>query len=177
MRCMTLWQPWASLVAEGIKTVETRGRAHPWRRAVGERIAIHAAARWPKCPACNGRAMIADGQFCGDCDGSGHHYLVAEVANEMPLGALLATCVLLDVVPILAGTDALAAEEPRPCVVDWRSTLTYYGEPNLGEGVEIDAQRPFGDFTPGRYALILDNLFPLPNPIPAKGKQGLWKTP
>ena len=41
---LTLWQPWASLVAVGAKLYETRGKPAP-RRLIGQRIAIHAAAR------------------------------------------------------------------------------------------------------------------------------------
>lgn len=33
----------------------------------------------------------------------------------------------------------------------------------------------FGDYTPGRYAWELDEVFQLPNPVPAKGVLGLWK--
>lgn len=32
----------------------------------------------------------------------------------------------------------------------------------------------FGDFTPGRYAWELTNVRRLPEPIPARGQQGLW---
>lgn len=32
----------------------------------------------------------------------------------------------------------------------------------------------FGDFTPGRYAWIFNNVRPI-NPVPAKGQQRLWK--
>lgn len=40
MRALPLWQPWADLVVNGAKTVETRPR--PCRTIVGQRIAIHA---------------------------------------------------------------------------------------------------------------------------------------
>lgn len=43
---VTLWQPWASLVAHEIKPFETRDRAPP-AGLIGQRIAIHAAARKP----------------------------------------------------------------------------------------------------------------------------------
>ena len=33
---------------------------------------------------------------------------------------------------------------------------------------------PLGDYTPGRYAWKLANVQKLPEPIPAKGRQGLW---
>ena len=44
MKAITLHQPWASLIAEGIKTIETRSWA-PSREIIGQRIAIHAAKR------------------------------------------------------------------------------------------------------------------------------------
>lgn len=172
MRAITVWQPWASLIAQGVKTIETRGRAHPWRSAIGQTIGIHAA----KCRGGWGAEV-------------GNQTLMREMYDtvprvseqlglefdEWPRGVVLGTCTLIDVVPILAGTDALAAEEPRPCVVDWADTLTYYGALNLGEGDVVDAQRPFGDYTPGRWALILDDVVKLEKPILARGKQGLWR--
>lgn len=43
-RAITLWQPWASLVALGLKAVETRGRPTSWRGP----LVIHAARRWDR---------------------------------------------------------------------------------------------------------------------------------
>jgi hypothetical protein len=43
MKALTLWQPWASLVAMGHKTVETRG----WKTDYRGEIAIHSAAKLP----------------------------------------------------------------------------------------------------------------------------------
>ena len=47
MRALTLWQPWASVVAAGAKLVENR----PWKPAAsllkpGERFAIHGGAKY-----------------------------------------------------------------------------------------------------------------------------------
>lgn len=42
VRCVSLWQPWASLIAAGLKTVETRSWPAP-TTILGSRIAIHAA--------------------------------------------------------------------------------------------------------------------------------------
>lgn len=41
MKCLPLWQPWASLMAAGVKSFETRSW-HPPRGVVGSRIALHA---------------------------------------------------------------------------------------------------------------------------------------
>lgn len=50
MRAITLWQPWASLVAVGAKRYETRSWPAPKTLRHGDLLAIHAAARpggWP----------------------------------------------------------------------------------------------------------------------------------
>lgn len=62
MRCLTLWQPWASLIAEGLKTIETRGRplARPGS-LVGERLAIHAGLQSDDLP-----GVITDLEMIGD---------------------------------------------------------------------------------------------------------------
>ena len=41
---LTIWQPWASLIAAGAKPYEWRGWPAP-RRLIGQRIAVHAGAR------------------------------------------------------------------------------------------------------------------------------------
>ena len=47
MQAITLYQPWASLIAVGVKDKETRGRRPP-SYLLGERLAIHAAKRPPR---------------------------------------------------------------------------------------------------------------------------------
>lgn len=45
MKAITVWQPWASLTADGGKDIENRGWKPP-KAMIGERVAIHAAARF-----------------------------------------------------------------------------------------------------------------------------------
>lgn len=45
MKAISLWQPYASLVASGLKTIETR-HWQPPRALIGKPIVIHAAKRW-----------------------------------------------------------------------------------------------------------------------------------
>lgn len=42
MKCISLWQPWATLMAIGAKTIETRS----WRTDHRGPLAIHAAKKW-----------------------------------------------------------------------------------------------------------------------------------
>ena len=44
MKALTIWQPWASLIIEGLKPREFRSWAAP-KSVVGQRIVIHAAKR------------------------------------------------------------------------------------------------------------------------------------
>lgn len=46
MFAITVQQPWAWAIIHGGKNVENRTRIQGWRRAQGERIAIHAGRRW-----------------------------------------------------------------------------------------------------------------------------------
>jgi len=45
MKAVTLWQPWASLIALGLKSIETR-RHNRFASLKGQRIAIHAGYRF-----------------------------------------------------------------------------------------------------------------------------------
>jgi hypothetical protein len=47
MKCLSLTQPWATIVAKGLKPVENRKWAPP-RAMVGEVFAIHASKTWDK---------------------------------------------------------------------------------------------------------------------------------
>ena len=42
MKALSLWQPWASLMAEGAKKIETRG----WKNDYRGLVAIHASKTW-----------------------------------------------------------------------------------------------------------------------------------
>jgi hypothetical protein len=45
--CISLWQPWGSLVAGGFKEYETRSWAAPGKMR-GQLVAIHASKRWTR---------------------------------------------------------------------------------------------------------------------------------
>ena len=47
MNCISLWQPWATAIALGLKTIETRSWPAP-KSAIGHPLAIAAATRQEK---------------------------------------------------------------------------------------------------------------------------------
>lgn len=94
MKAITLWQPWASLIAWGYKTIETRSHGR-FAGLVGERIAIHAGLRydprtfshtWGVCHYANRmrpRAINHMRDICFDCP-------------KLPRGAVVCTAVVLE---------------------------------------------------------------------------------
>ena len=93
MYAITLHQPWASLIALGIKTVETRSWPAP-ARLVGQTIAIHASKRVVKGP---GDAIERELRT----------HLGEDWGRHIPAGAVLATAVLAGMARV-AHIDLLA---------------------------------------------------------------------
>jgi hypothetical protein len=153
MLALSLWHPWASLILFREKRCETRSWPAP-RSALGQPLAIHATKTWHRA------ALIAvfgeerlDG---GEVDRTRPIWQALKrqgvtMLADLPLGAVIATCRLVDCV----ATDSLRS------LHRWRHLLTVD---------ELD----FGDFSPGRFAWVLDDVRPVEPPVPASGKQGLW---
>jgi len=153
VKAITIWQPWASLVAVGAKTMETRS----WPTKYRGPIAIHAAQR----------------PFNTDIYLDRELHIFTEALclpdiysfDSLPYGCVIATAELVECWKITnnghTNGSSLAAR-----IEGGR----YGGKTNIVEGKEIF----FGDWTPGRYAWEFTNMCMLPEPIPAKGKQGLW---
>lgn len=106
MKALTLHQPHATLVALGVKAIETRSWSTPYRGP----LAIHAGLRPP------GNDGIRLGNWlCRPSNMSGYELLAPGTHNgiewngmmpvpyEPHFGAIVATCTLADVVPIVDG--------------------------------------------------------------------------
>lgn len=115
MKALSIWQPWASLLAYGVKKYETRSWATNYRGP----IAIHAAKKWPSDVF--GMLIQAD-----NTDTLFALYKAIETAGydphddaSMPLGAIVATAELVDCRPI---TRQLIAEQTGTELLlgDWR---------------------------------------------------------
>lgn len=167
MRALTLTQPWATLVAVGVKRIETRSWHTPYRGP----LAIHAAKAMP--PAARKFCEVADAHNALDAAG-----FRARDGSDLPRGAVLATCRLVDVHPIVGAGDLIRLSEPY--VAWWSgakpgsagSSLHVWGEGEVEE--TITDQAPFGDFSPGRFAWVLEDVRAI-EPMPASGRLGLWE--
>ena len=170
-RALTIRQPWASLIALGVKTIETRS----WSTAYRGPLVIHAGKAVPASgvlgfPVYRNPSPTMDGWFALDCKTGGW--------LALPLGAVVAVVDLVDVVPIV---DELGLTLPdRSTYVQREQRTTGVTEwwlynDETGRCADVTGQEPYGDFTPGRYAWLLDNIRPVDPPVPAKGRQGLWR--
>lgn len=166
MPAISLWQPWASLVAIGAKQVETRGWRPP-RHLIGKRIAIAATATLPA----DGREALRPPIGVGALSpiltalrAGGHHisWDRRQLRHDLPLGCVVATARLVDAFPTM---NVQVSQE--------RGIRRDYGWGPL----ILDVTRlewAFGDYSLGRYAWLLGDIERLDPPVPAKGKQGWW---
>lgn len=153
IKALSLTQPWATLVAIGAKRIETRS----WNTDYRGPLAIHAAKGFPKVA----RHLCVEEPFLSALMGAGlmQYGIFHASNNDLPLGAIIATCKLV-------GVDRFGywVNDRKP--MRWAKGPHYY---------ELTEQeRAFGDYTIGRYGLFLANVKILPEPIPAKGALGLW---
>lgn len=170
MKAITIWQPWASLLACGAKKYETRSRPISYRGP----IAIHAAAR--KCdtsslPASTVHAMIQALRPVTEKQAKTAMYIPLDL---LPRGAVIATAELVNCWYIVhhPGTDVDVAKH---IPIGAESMTTDKHAPGFADYfVPTDQEILFGDWTPGRYALELANVKMLDKLIPVRGQQGLW---
>lgn len=151
MKAITLWQPYASLVAINKKPHETRS----WPTKYRGPIAIHAGVK----PAHELDGMTSE----AICMAFGWPYdaSIAAHIRALPHGAIVATAILTECWKVIQHT----------------STAVILKQSNgVGEDkIPIDAPfLMFGDYGVGRYIWGFANIRALPEPIPGKGKQGLW---
>jgi activating signal cointegrator 1 len=184
---LTLWQPWASLISLGVKSIETRS----WSTQYRGPLAIHAAAKVVYGPVGDYRAEtwfsdvqhVADRCYCDDgevgppCDrGATRTPCLTKPGAEplmLPLGAIVATCELVDVVPIQSQEYG---DHRHRCVIDHITSKLILLTPGATPvWAEVEDQRPYGDFAPGRYAWLLADVVPVDPPVSFKGARGLTR--
>jgi activating signal cointegrator 1 len=143
VRALSLHQPHASLVAHGLKKIETRGPRSP--RAYRGPLLIHAAKKWTPAQVRTLMRLSASHDpatlLCG-----GYGPWIETAAQPLPLGALVAVARVVDI---------------REMTPEWIAEQT-------------PLERAVGDWQPGRYGWVLEDVVPLATPIPLRGSQGLF---
>lgn len=159
MRAITIQNPYAWAVAQGIKAVENRGLPHPWRSGVGEEVAIHAGKEWHEYGLDDRRieqALIKHFPPPADVHTlSGWERYLRETVMP-PLreldGKVVAVRRLLDV------------HAPTEC-------------PSRHGGSSWTVARCDGWAEPDQWHLVFESGPRLATPVPCRGYQGLWSLP
>lgn len=166
MKAISLWQPWASAMALGSKTIETRH----WPTNVRGPVAIHAAQRKVK----NELDFLG---YCVEWKGALAPYLHEDLNDysfllDLPFGAIVAVGHLADCLPV-----ELIDEEG-----DYDLDKNHFAEARYVRNKEMRVvcrwqERQMGDYSCGRFGWIFSGVFPLREAIPFKGKQGFFEVP
>jgi hypothetical protein len=127
VKAISLWQPWASAIPLGLKRIETRG----WSTNYRGPIVIHAAKRMDA----QQREFIA------------REYQAGRLPRELPLGCLVATARIVEVLP----SEIL------------RDLISY-------------VERIYGVYDDGRFGWVLSDIRAI-EPVPYKGGQGFFNVP
>jgi activating signal cointegrator 1 len=159
MKALTLHQPWATLVAIEAKKIETRS----WPTDYRGPLAIHSSSAFTTC-----NQNIASKRIF--IDAKYDHFFEKKKDWELvyPLGCILSICEIVNCIQI---PDEKKSFPRLPLTKD--DLLPFFPD-----NVWLPPKEPelsFGDYTPGRYAWILDRVQPLYHPIPVKGMQRLWE--
>jgi len=149
MKALTLTQPWATLVAIGAKTIETRNWSTDYR---GE-LAIHAAKGFP----IDAQEICLDDPFRDALMAAGYGDPDAEDFT-LPRGVVVAMTQLADVIR---------------CDCSSYDTIRTQSKAGRLPAHEAD----FGEYGTGRYGLHLADVVRLEEPVPARGMLGLWEVP
>jgi len=148
LKALSLWQPWASLMAVSAKMIETRS----WSTSYQGLIAIHAAKKWDAglIETANQR-RFSEALF-------GREPLPKFAASEnLPRGCFIAVGRLVDC-KITSYRDYRSGFDVESPEIPDKSTDEFW----------------FGDYSPRRFMWVFDEIWQLRNPVYARGYQGLW---
>jgi hypothetical protein len=149
MKGLTLYQPWASLMAAGAKRIETRS----WSTSERGWVAIHAAKVIPD--------WLGDWAWDEPVRQALNRAGIRSGFRDLPAGAIVALARLAACI-----STPVAGERKR-----------YFAGAEIRALPPDGDEALFGDEAPGRYAWVFTTVHALPEPVPWRGMQGLWPVP
>jgi len=153
LRILTLWQPWATLIALGLKQYKTRS----WSTNYRGKLAIHAAKRY--ISGSEWQEFIYRARALGV--GSQVESALAAF-TELPHGSIVAIADLTDCREMIDVASRNCSLHPAL---------------QIDSSAQTPLEKAVGDWSELRYAWKMENVTALPEPIPFKGKQGLTFAP
>jgi hypothetical protein len=138
MKVLSLWQPWSSAMAVGIKSIETRS----WSTTYRGEVAIHAAKKTSRELVDFFNRKLLIGRHRQPFNDHGIYSF-----SMLPLGSVVAIGNLVDCLPV------------EKLVTDFRVNT-----------LEVK----WGDYTPGRFGWVFEDIQKLETPFGLRGAQGLF---
>lgn len=152
MKALSIWQPWASLIACGSKRFETRS----WRTNYRGPLVICAAKHWPT------KRQMVDWWL----NFVNNHVYEEVIKNIWPSNDL-AVLSRRQYLPL----DHIYLQMPFGAALATGNLINCYPT----EDMDLDAREiAFGDYSPGRYAWKLENVRKI-EPFLVTGRQGLFE--
>ncbi len=177
MRAISLWQPWASLIACGAKPYETRDWAPP-RALIGQTIAIHAAKKIDK-----GAVEFAEELAYGQHKDGGFGLAFKldatfDRASDDVMGVFGHAVLPIGCVVCMARLDAafLLGDEVEGAAPPAASVVRSMVSRPMPEGFTVRYD-DFGDYAPGRWAWLLRDVQVVNPPAAVTGAQGFFELP
>lgn len=169
MMCLSLWQPWATLLVSGKKRVETRS----WHIAYRGPLLIHASKQWDA----DSRHVARQEPFqsalreLGLLEGPGKDAFGIPFLTRLkalPLGAIVGRVDVADCFRTaeVVAVDGSVLSLPRVGTNPRKRELWITGQ-----------EQAFGDYSPGRFAFLCANPVAFAEPISYRGSQGLFNVP
>ena len=145
MKAISLWQPWASALASGTKTFETRSWPCP-RSIVGQMVAIHAAKHYGSEEKTYTEHFRKTMQLTG-------------IEDDPPRGCIIGV-----------GKIVACHRTELFYLNGDRQKYTMFG---VNRGF-CPCEEELGNYDPGRFAWEFEDAQKLTTPIPCIGRQGFW---
>lgn len=162
MKALTIWQPWASLIIAGAKPYEFRSWCPP-ASLVGQRIVIHAAAR------------KIDKEETSDL----YNVLRNREACSTIAAAAAETCLIANKALPILGRAWIPFRDPLPMAAGIGTAVI--GEPRLGTEIAEEFGVPRANDSDrdehANWGWPMLDIEAWPEPVPMRGKQGLWNWP
>jgi hypothetical protein len=148
VKCISVLQPWASLIVLGHKKIETRS----WNTKHRGEIYIHASQSTKGLKMLDRFPYESINNHLEDIDMLGNF--------DFPLGAIIGKVNLVSTIPTstvnIINCDGVNHQSGK----SWKF---------------FKQELAFGDYSPNRYGWLLDNPVAFDKPIPAKGKLSSWE--
>ena len=171
MRAISLWQPFASAIAWGDKQIETRS----WGTRYEGLLLICATAKTPlddfEAATCN--RHVVEVLLRENIIDTSHGFGRIEPEPVVALKRLPQACAVA--VAYLYACDMIEAAHATDDGGTFLRARALFEHPT--EYTISPMEAAFGFYDSGRFAWKLRDVRPLPQPIPCKGAQGIWKVP